>query len=75
MSEMPSGRPLLSALALAAVPGLAACGESSADQGRSFASGEGMIEQVPKAERGVLPPITAGDAGRGALLTFACSAG
>jgi thiol-disulfide isomerase/thioredoxin len=40
------------------VPGLAACGESSADQDRGFASGDGVIEQVPIAEREVLPPIT-----------------
>ncbi|MFZ5848979.1 TlpA family protein disulfide reductase [Nocardioides pakistanensis] len=55
---MPSRRAVLSALAVAAVPGLAACGESSANQGQSFASGDGIIEQVPVAERGALPPIT-----------------
>lgn len=55
---MPSRLTVLSALAVAAVPGLAGCGESSADQGRSFASGDGIIEQVPIAERGALPPIT-----------------
>lgn len=60
MSGLPSRRVVLSALAAAAVPGLAACGESSADQGRSFASGDGIIEQVPIAERGALPPITGG---------------
>ena len=57
---MPSRRAVLSALAVAAVPALAGCGESSADQGRSFASGDGIIEQVPPAEREVLPPITGG---------------
>lgn len=55
---MPSRRIVLSALALAAVPGLAACGESSADQSAGFARGDGIIEQVPPAERNVLPPIT-----------------
>lgn len=57
---MPSRRAVLSALAVAAVPGLAGCGESSADQGGGFASGDGIIEQVPVAEREVLPPITGG---------------
>lgn len=60
MSGMPSRRTVLSALAIAAVPGLAACGESSADQGQGWASGDGIIEQVPPAERQVLPPITGG---------------
>ena len=60
VSGMPSRRAVLSALAVAAVPGLAACGESSADQGQSFASGDGIIEQVTPAERKVLPSITGG---------------
>jgi thiol-disulfide isomerase/thioredoxin len=60
VTGMPSRRAVLSALAIAAVPGLAACGESSADQGRSFVSGDGIIEQVPVAGRGALPPITGG---------------
>jgi thiol-disulfide isomerase/thioredoxin len=58
VSDQTSRRAVLAALALAAVPGLAACGESSADQDRGFASGDGVIEQVPVAEREILPPIT-----------------
>lgn len=54
---MPSRRAVLSAVAVAAVPGLTGCGESSADQSAGFASGDGVIEQVPPAERKVLPPI------------------
>lgn len=57
MSGKPSRRSVLSALAMAAVPGLAACAEGSADQGGGVASGDGVIEQVPVADRKVLPPI------------------
>ena len=60
MNGIPSRRAVLSALAVAAVPGLAACGKSSADEGQSWASGDGIIEQVSPAERKVLPPITGG---------------
>jgi thiol-disulfide isomerase/thioredoxin len=49
---------VLAALGLAAVPGLAACGDSSADRDRGFTSGDGVIEQVPVVEREILPPIT-----------------
>ena len=58
MSGKPSRRTVLSALAIAAVPGLAGCGESSADQSAGFVSGDGIIEQVPPAERKVLLSIT-----------------
>lgn len=54
----PSRRTVLSALATAAIPGLAACGQSSADQGQDFTSGDGVIEQVRAADRKALPPIT-----------------
>lgn len=57
---MPSRRVVLSALAVAAGPGLAACGVSSADESAGFASGDGIIEQVPHAQRKVLPSITGG---------------
>lgn len=58
MNTQPTRRAFLTALALVSVPGLAACGESSADQGRGFAGGGGVIEQVPIAEREALPTIT-----------------
>ena len=57
MSGGASRRAVLSALVVAAVPALTGCGEGSADQGRSFTSGEGIIEQIPRPERMVVPPI------------------
>jgi thiol-disulfide isomerase/thioredoxin len=54
---MSSRRTVLAALAMAAVPGLAACGKSEAGQVRSFSSADGTIEQIPAVDRGVLPPI------------------
>lgn len=57
MSGGASRRAVLSALVVAAVPALTGCGEGSADQGRSFTSGEGIIEQIPLPERMVVPPI------------------
>ena len=55
MSARISRRGLLTALPLAAV---AACGESAADDGAGFVSGDGVIEQVPVAERTRLPAVT-----------------
>lgn len=54
MRAAPDRRALLTAIALA--PVLAACGEGSA-QGQSFSDGDGVIEQVPVADRSELPPI------------------
>ena len=57
MTAAPDRRALLTAVALA--PVLAACGEDSAAQSQGFASGDGVIEQVPVADRSALPPIRA----------------
>jgi thiol-disulfide isomerase/thioredoxin len=56
MRAAPDRRALLTAIALA--PVLAACGEGSAAPSQGFADGDGVIEQVPVAERSALPPIT-----------------
>lgn len=55
MSMRVTRRGLLTALPLAVV---AACGESAADDGAGFVSGDGVIEQVPVTGRTRLPAVT-----------------